>query len=230
MRKTKDYKALYFDMDNTLLSFDQAEREAFFLTARKFHLPKDPAFYQRYREINEGYWRMLENGKITFDELATSRFRDLFEEYGIRKDPARANACYFQELSFQHQPVDGLYDTLEYLKSKGYAMYVTTNGNPASQWHRYIDARLDKYFVTMCVSLEIHAKKPDPEFFAFINEQTGYGPENALVIGDSLASDIKGGIAAGMDTLWISWGRERTDDAVVPTYTLPSLADIRELL
>ncbi|MBQ0110849.1 MAG: HAD hydrolase-like protein, partial [Oscillospiraceae bacterium] len=51
-----------------------------------------------------------------------------------------------------------------------------------------------------------------------------------LVIGDSLSSDILGGIDAGIDTLWVSARGNPVSDKILPTYTANSFEELKNML
>jgi 2-haloacid dehalogenase len=100
--------------------------------------------------------------------------------------------------------MEGAVEILDYLKER-YPLYVVTNGVGATQRKRLKASGLDKYFRDIFISEEAGSQKPQKEFFeycfAHIKEA---GPEEMMVIGDSLTSDIQGGVNAGIDTCWFN--------------------------
>ena len=71
-------ETLFFDLDNTLLDFNQAERAAIAKTLESFHIAPEPSVLKRYSELNLAQWKLLEQGKITRDQVKLRRFRLLF--------------------------------------------------------------------------------------------------------------------------------------------------------
>ncbi len=50
-----------------------------------------------------------------------------------------------------------------------------------------------------------------------------------MIIGDSLTSDIKGGNAAGIDTIWFNKNKLPEIPEIKPTYRVDSLAELYPL-
>ncbi len=83
----------------------------------------------------------------------------------------------------------------------------------------------------LVISEEVGAAKPDPAIFdaAFLR-MGGPRRDEVLLIGDSLASDIAGGIAYGIDTCWFNPGGAMRVDGVVPTHEVRRLTELLALL
>ena len=54
--------------------------------------------------------------------------------------------------------------------------------------------------------------------------------KKVLMVGDSLTSDIQGGINAGIDTCWYNPNEYINNTNIKPTYEIKSLFQLRELL
>ena len=71
--------------------------------------------------------------------------------------------------------------------------------------------------------------KPEPLIFRYALERLGTLPEETLVVGDNLETDIRGGRDAGMDTLLVFTGVTAPADClsseVRPTHALEDLRD-----
>jgi len=77
------------------------------------------------------------------------------------------------------------------------------------------------------ISEEIGAAKPHAAFFEIAHEQTGHPPKSEiLVIGDSLSSDIRGGIGFGVDTCWFNPNGDPRPDGLAITYEIQSLREL----
>ena len=89
--------------------------------------------------------------------------------------------------------------------SKKYDLYLVSNGEPSVQYPRIKASGLDKIFKGLFISSEIGHQKPKKEFFDYIEKHIeGFNKEAAIVIGDSLTSDIKGAIDANISTCWFN--------------------------
>lgn len=200
----KNYKDLMLDMDGTFLDFEAAEVNAFFKAMKQFGYEAGDAEYQLYTGINKSYWEAHERGEITREALIIARFDTYFGQMGIDQDGAAFEEVYQELLGQGHELIEDAWEVLEYLKSK-YRLFVVTNGVEATQRNRLklsgIEQFMDDIFISGCIGVQ----KPQREFFDYCFahiEDTD--PERTLVIGDSLTSDIQGGMNAGIDTCWFN--------------------------
>ena len=196
------YTIALFDADNTLFDFTRAEHEALSLCLADRGLPPDDATVRLYSDINVGYWKMLERGEITRDALKVARFQSLFDELGCKDDAASIAIDYESALAKQMFLIDGAEELLASLRGRC-KIYIITNGTATVQRPRLSQSPLTPYFDGCFISEEMGASKPDRAFFEQVAVSIpGFDPRKALVIGDSLTSDIQGGINMGWDTCW----------------------------
>lgn len=232
------YRMLLFDVDNTLLDFDANERESFRSLMKEMGESWTEEIYGIYRDLNTRLWRCIEREEITVEEGINRRFSDLMAHYGKNVDGTKWEKVYRGYLSQGVQEIPQVHQVLRKLKDEGYELYVITNGVEETQMCRMLKSGLYKYFRKLFISGKIGAGKPSKAFFDHVKSHIGHFDEKqALVIGDSLTSDIKGGIDAGIDTCWFCREKERgirereLDGARVrPTYIISELAEIFEIL
>ena len=218
------------DLDNTILDFDAGETVALREVFREFGLEPSPEVVARYQEINERLWEDLEEGRTTRDVLLVERFRRLFSEFSIDCSGEEVSREYSRLLSLQHPFMPGAVELLEKLFGK-YRLYIASNGTAETQWQRIKDAGLEKWFEDIFISEEIGANKPDPRFFDItFSRIEGLRREETIIIGDSLTSDIKGGINAGIHTCLFAPGELPVRPGIEPEYTVRSLSEIPEIL
>ncbi len=177
------------DMDDTLLDFPKAEREALFTTLSSFGIGTDERLLARYHVINDALWKALERGEIEREALKIKRFADLFAEFGISADAASVSAVYFTRMEECCFPFEGVHAFLGTLKHVG-RVYICTNGGRKIQ-RRHIElAGFAPYFDGVFISEEVGADKPSAAFAEYVAAHIeGYRPENAVYLGDSLTSD-----------------------------------------
>ncbi|MBQ4602075.1 MAG: YjjG family noncanonical pyrimidine nucleotidase [Clostridia bacterium] len=218
------YTTILFDSDDTLLDFKASERQAIYRAFELAGLRFDEDIRADYSEINHGLWKALERGETTTDELLCERFRRLFERYGYDYDPCAMNDLYFKCLSDTAFTMEGAVEILEYLYGRD-ELDIITNGVGYIQAARLKNADIRKYINKVFISGEIGISKPHKGFFDYvlsnINEKD---KSRILVVGDSLTSDIKGAINAGLDCVYIGEG---SDEA---TYTVSKLLDLKNIL
>ena len=196
------YDVLLFDADATLLDFHRSEYEAVIDCLEFAGLPTADEIIKKYSEINDGYWKMLERNEITKPELMVARWRSLLEYYDFDFDAKTISNLYPEKLSEKCYLLDGAEDICKKLYGN-FRMYIITNGFKSVQQKRFCASPLEKYFDDVFISEDIGYDKPSIKYFELISKRIpDFDPTRALVIGDSLTSDIRGGINAGIDTCW----------------------------
>jgi 2-haloacid dehalogenase len=221
---------LIFDADDTLFDYRAAEDCALAATFASAGVAFQPDWAPVYRTVNARAWRELEAGRINQARLRTSRFEELFAELGLALDAAEFGSAYLGHLSRQTQLVDDALEVVEALRS-GHGIAVVTNGLAEVQRPRFATSPLGRHVDHLVISEEVGIAKPDPAIFALALERMGDpDPHEVLVVGDSLASDIAGGNAAGLATCWFNpRGLERTSE-VTPTHEIRRLAELPALV
>ena len=223
-------KKIMFDLDDTILDFHTAERHALKAAFDKLGIAADDELLTRYSEINAFCWQQLELGKMTREEVLVSRFEKLFREKGIRCAPRTAQDCYERFLESGHFFVPGAEELLEELYPK-YDLYLVSNGNTVTQESRLKSAGIAPFFKGIFISEQIGVNKPDREFFeACFSEIPDFRAEDAVIVGDSLTSDIRGGINAGIKTCWFNPGHKPERDDIKADYMFHALSELPSLL
>ena len=224
------YAWLFFDADDTLFDYSRAEASALTAAADEFGLSNVPDLMPTYQAINAQIWIEFEQGRINALELRAERFARLFASLGIRAEVEDFSARYLVHLSQGFFLFDGAPELLANL-SQRFQMGLITNGLPEVQRPRLAGSGIAGYFKFVAISEEIGIAKPDPAFFSAALAMAG-NPEKqrVLVIGDSLNSDIRGGIQSGLDTLWFNPKGKQPDARWKVTYEARSLADILDVL
>ncbi len=226
----KDYRFLLFDADNTLLDFFKSEENALALALSEQGIRVTPALSKSYSDINDGLWKDLEKKLITKERLRVKRFEDFDRKENLHADVAKLSKNYTDFLSTQAIEADGAFELLSALCGK-YEIYVITNGIGYVQKGRMAKTRLFPLIKESFISEEIGFEKPDVRYFdAIAKKIPGFDPEKALVIGDSLTSDVLGGINAGIDTCLLKTPHTAPHPEIVPTYTIGALSELFEIL
>lgn len=200
----KTYHYLLFDLDDTLFDFQLAEKEALTRIMREL-APEDDQqqLIQTYTKINHHLWSEYERGEISKDTIIHTRFTLTFKEFGKEIDGEEAAFHYQQYLGEGTQLLDGALETLELCKSLGYRMYALTNGLEKTQNSRLDGSGIRSYFDAIYISEQTGSQKPQTAFFDYVfAHSTEIVPAEALMIGDSLSSDILGALNSGIDSCW----------------------------
>lgn len=223
-------KKVFFDVDDTLLDFRTAERNAISSAFRDFSLPVNEAVLRRYSEINLSCWEALERGAMTRGEVLVRRFEMLFAELGVEAAAEQVQDRYEALLESGHYFVPGAPELLETLLPR-YDLYLISNGNTVTQECRLKSAGIGPYFKGIFISEQIGANKPSKAFFdACFAAIPDFRREDAVIVGDSLTSDILGGINAGVRTCWFNPSHLPGRDGIRPDHEFSALSELPELL
>ena len=224
------YSFLLFDADHTLFDFQKSEYFALRDALSYYGCPCSDDVIERYSEINVKYWKMLERGEIDKISLKLARFVEFGREYGF-EDKAEALAdLYMINLAKEAHLFEGALEMVEEL-SKKYRLFIITNGVKSTQDGRFGLSPITKYFEKIFISEVIGAEKPSLEFFdAVAKGIDGFEREKALVIGDSLSSDIKGAINYGIDCIWYNPRKKEAPDGWNITHNVSSFEEILTIL
>lgn len=225
------YKFIFLDLDDTVLDFTAAEDAALPKAFREVGIEPTVDLIARYKEINIAEWERYERGEISRETVLTERYNILFAEYGISLPGTVAEDAYRKYLGIGHYFVPGAVELLDYLKSKDYRLFIASNGVAATQDSRLDSARIRPYFEAIFISETTGFHKPEKEYFDYCFAHIpGFDPNQALLIGDSLTSDIRGGKIAGIDTCWFNPRRKTAPAELKPDYTITTLKELESIL
>ncbi len=223
-------KTIFFDLDDTILDFHKAEAVAVSKTLLEQGVEPTEQTVARYSEINASMWKRLEKGEMTREEILVKRFEQLFSELGVDVDAFDTRMKYEKNLSQGHFFVDGAFELLENL-SKNYELYLVSNGTFVVQEGRLNSSKIKKFFKDIFISEKLGFVKPQKEFFdAVFSKIQSFDKQTAIIIGDSLSSDIKGGNNAGIKTCWFNPKHIQNQTNANVDFEIHSLNEIYKIL
>jgi len=224
------YDWILFDADGTIFDYDRAEADALQCTFAQHGCPFELKYIEIYRTINAKLWRGLELAQITPGEIKVQRFRLLFQELGLDADSALFGAHYLHHLGEQGHLISGAGAVIRHLHGK-VGLALITNGLHDVQRRRLARSSLEPYFAPVIISEEVGAAKPDGRIFDVAFQQMGQPAKQAvLMVGDSLTSDMLGGVRYGLDTCWFNPARRAGDPAIPVTYEIADLGDLLKMV
>ena len=224
------FEFLFLDLDDTILDFHKAERLAIAKTFREFGLEPTESVLQRYSAINKAHWERLERKELTREQVLTGRFYVLFQEMGIEVDPVAVARTYEHNLSIGHYFLPGAEEAVDSLHKK-YRLFLASNGTATVQKGRMTSANLYRFFERVFVSQEIGYNKPEKAYFdACFTQIDGFDPGKAIIVGDSLTSDILGGQNAGIATCWVNPEGKPGREGIRVDYEIKALSELESLL
>ena len=223
-----NYAYLIFDADETLFDFRKSER-----VALKQAMEEVQAAYEEeqhlaiYQEINSAIWKELEEGTITQKELKIERFQRFFKKMGWSIDADIFAKRYMHYLAHASFLYDGVKELIEQLHQT-HRLAIITNGLTAVQSIRVRQSEIAQYFDHIIISEEAGVAKPDSRIFDLAVQ--GIEKAKILMVGDSLSSDIAGGIQYGIDTCWLNAEQLLNHTALRPTYEIQTLEELWQVI
>lgn len=221
---------MIFDADHTLFDFDRAEKNALTRILSDAGVDLSDSTLDKYHKINTSLWKRYELGTITQQKIKTERFKMFFETIGCEYDYIKAADDYLLFLSEGTDLLPGAYNLISDLK-RLYKLGLLTNGISCVQHPRLENSELEGMFDTVVVSGDYGISKPDPKLFEILCKKSDFYMKNKMIIiGDSLTSDICGGINFGIDTCWFNPGKNKNQTKIKPKYEIAALDEIYNIL
>lgn len=229
-------RAVFLDIDDTILSFSGYVKQTMKSGFSKFRLkPYSEEMFPVFEKTNDELWRSLERGEITLAQLKAVRWNRIFAALGISFDGPVFERYFRDQLFSSAIPEPGAMDLLRYLKGR-YALYAASNGPYLQQMNRLKAGGMDGFFDDVFISEKVGVQKPQPGFFdtcfASIRRDRipDLEPQECMLIGDSLSSDIAGGRQYGMKTCLYQPRKKDFQNGIEPDYTVRKLEEVKEIL
>ena len=195
------FKAIFMDNDGTLMDFEAGMHNAICEVCARLNIDdtEAPAVYGR---INDQCWKDFEKGLLTQPQLKRKRFQEFLEYYGHSASPDEISKEYENLLARQSILLPGAVEEVRKIAAC-LPVVILTNGISHVQHSRIGSSPLAPYLSGLLISTEVGAPKPHPDMFMKALEMLGgLQPCEALMIGDSLTSDIQGAINSGIPACW----------------------------
>lgn len=220
-------KSLLIDFDDTLVDFHDAEAYAFYKMTQQFRLKTNQNDLHTFKKINQAHWDAFQLNELTKDEVLSKRFEAYFHLHQMKIDGKLADQIFRDELA--NAPIkhfDQTIETLDKLKDK-HDLYIVTNGVLETQERRIEKTKIGHWFKAVFVSEQTGFQKPMPEFFDYVFNEIGEDKRDcAMIIGDSMSSDILGGKNANIKTCWFNPKHKTNDTEIKPDIEVNSLTEV----
>lgn len=220
------YQVLLFDVDDTLLDFQAAEKAALKSAFSEQQVPLTKRTAKTYHTYNQLAWQQIEKNRATREQWLIWRFAQTLYDCQLVGDAAVLDSTFRASLTQQHQRLGASLEVIQGLFKQGYSLQIVSNGDGKTQRERLAKAQLLPYFDKLFVSGDLGVQKPDPRFFEQVfSENPGIMKEQFVIIGDSLTSDIQGGHQSGIDTIYL-----HPTPSAKSTYWIQHLTELPYLL
>ena len=199
------YRAIFIDIDDTLLDYIPCCREAFELA-----LPEHPEYFDLFFEISGRLFSEAKHGLHTIAEVMELYPKEFIATIGYPPEAVDPFKHAFRAAwGKTHTMVPGAKEMLENLQAKGYRLFAASNSFGNLQRSRLEKAGILKYFEDTYISMDIGYDKPDIRFYQEALRRCGLQAKEVLMIGDSMTTDVIGAQKAGMDALFFD--RQKDD-------------------
>jgi putative hydrolase of the HAD superfamily len=223
-------KAVFFDIDNTLHdSTTQVE------TARSNAVD---AMIEAGLPINKKKClEILEDVVESYGSNYEKHFNVLMKRIGIPREnyqiiAAGIVAYHNTKISMLH-PFPDTIPTLLKLRNIGLKLGVITQGKPVKQWEKLIRLGLQHFFDEVIITDEVGLKKPSADLFRYAAKKIGVKPEECVMVGDRLDTDIEGAKKVGMKTVRVLQGKYKQQKVTKknkPDYTIKNLSSMLKII
>lgn len=225
------YPYLLFDADDTLFDFPQADARAFEVMCRIHDVPNTPETRALYHRINQELWSAFDRREVSKDFVTLERYVCFFQALGLDRDAAQANRDYLAALGSAVYPLPHAEEVCRTLVERGHRLYLVTNAVAAVQRSRLKNSVFAELVTSAFISEDAGASKPDKAYFDYVlSHIPGAGAENCLVIGDSLATDIRGANNAGLPCCWFNTKGKARQDGLRIDYEISNLRQLLDIV
>ena len=223
-------KAVFLDVDNTLLDFEKCSVAAMRQGFEELGLVYTDKVYETFLPINTALWQAMERGEIRQQDIFDTRWNKIFGLLDIEEDGIAFEKRFRRGLHEGAELVDGAPEILEYLAGR-YPLYVVSNGPQHQQEYRLEKAGLRKWLAGIFTSEWAGVNKPERSFFErCFGELPGLDAADCMIVGDSLTADIAGGAAFGMQTCWFNFKGIPVPADIRADHVIDALAELRKIL
>lgn len=227
---TVPYRYVLLDFDHTLFDTDRSLELAFFDAMAAGSVDDPASRYATFQAINQALWKRVESQELTPPEVHLQRFVELVEALELDAQPAVLADEFAVGMGNHGELYPGARALLDDLAALGLTLALVTNGVSQIQRRRIERLDLSDYFDAVTISAEVDCAKPDPTIFDLTFRELGEPDRStALMVGDSLSSDIAGGRNARIDTCWYNPGGAQVR-GLAPTHVIESLGSLAAIV
>ena len=235
------YEVVLFDLDDTLIDNIENVRYAYTKMIESFGLIYTDEGFKKWYELDKKFWVDFHNNKIEVPEeyresqelfvkfVRSKRYQLYFENKISIEEAFKINDLFLTSLNEVVVPIDGAYETLQFLHDK-YRIVVATNG-PSTAAYSKLEKIKVLNFVDSVFSADMTKQvvtKPSRAYFEELMDYIKYyDNEKMLIVGDSLKTDIQEGMNALIDSCWFNQNNDDLTSTYQPTYVIN---DLRQLI
>jgi putative hydrolase of the HAD superfamily len=230
-----NYSCVLFDLDHTLWDYDTNCAEALHELyhsheLRNLGIETFETFHASFKTINTDLWDRYDRGEIHRDVIRFERFDRILKALGLDESTLsmRISDEYVNESPKKKNLMPEAKETLDYLATAGYPLYIITNGFDEIQSTKLSASGIEHYFLDVVTSQKAGHKKPAKEIFQYALNKGGYSAAEAIMIGDNLVTDIGGAKNASIDAVYFNPHKIKHEVDVL--YEINSMNQLKQIL
>ena len=234
MARNLKYEHVFFDLDRTLWDTDKNAADTLRYLVVKYKLNERgienvDEFVNEFNILNEHFWTLYGQDKISKDQLRLQRFVDILKKYNIKDYTLCHNLSNdFTAITPKRSGlIDGAKDMLDYLKHK-YHLHILTNGFNEIQKIKLRHSGIRNYFKKMITAEDAEAKKPHKDFFTYALSKTGASKSNCIMVGDNVEIDIVGAINSNISSIF--YNPLKVEHNYTPDHEIKHLLELKKIL
>lgn len=221
------YKAIFFDIDDTILEYEKSAHIALNEVCADMGIAFKEEYFRGFMDADKKFWDMQKAGILKISEVMDLRAEKTAEVMGIPDRAAFFRDIFLVKMRGCAVLADGAADIVCYAYDKGYKLFTASNGFLVMQTSRLKKAGLYDYFSDIFVSDDLGCEKPGGEFMKTALARCGFSAEESLMVGDSREADIKSAENAGMDSCWFD--RFNSGDSA-GNFTVTALSELKNII
>ena len=243
----KKYKILIFDLDDTLIDNYNNSKYAFKKTVEFRDEIYSDIDFEKWYKIDKQFWKDRQDNLIKIPDkfkyevgkrseeflnwLRAQRFLIYYDNKITLEEAINLNNIYMTATTENIIPIDGAYETLQYLFKKGYKIVIATNGPSIACRDKISKIGCESYIHAILSADMFGHMKPLKGFFEGIEKTMGnHNVDEYLIIGDSLKSDVGFAQNCGVDSCWFNRNNEQLNSGDMPTIIVNNLIELIDLL
>ena len=233
----KDIKAIFFDFDNTLVSFEEVSVKALEIVARNILNYVKEKYPNINLNWNELFRSLLETSRKLDEKGIYDRrvwWEEVLNRYNIKAE--RKNLYEWTQIYWSiagnNQPYEDALDIIEYLKRKGFKLGIITNsdGEWGNKRQRLNKFPLISYFDVIVIGGENNIKpKPNPQPFIVACEKLNLPVNSCLMIGDDPTKDCLAAKNAGLYSILIDRNNKAKFTELYADFIVQNLKKLKEI-
>ncbi len=225
------YQYIFIDLDDTIFDFQKSEQKAFKKLTEHIGFPYSDDLFNQFKQYNQQLWHQIELGTLSKSELLATRFPNFFEQFGFSVVSDNMDDYFRDQLAEAGDLIDGAENFLITLQQHQKTLLAASNGVYPTQIKRLNQTGIIGYFDYIFISEKLGFSKPDTRFFEESFKQINdFDFEQAIMIGDSLTSDMRGAHNIQMHSIWYNPHQKQQPDDLTITYQAQNFKEILDIL